>query len=105
MLVRQPRKERFLSVYMDDIKLQNINPTKKMLVKEVDLQVYWGCTQRACLISKDIVDSYKRMFESWISTGAMERYQKLKLQVKLRHTLHLHGPMTWKVTKKCVDRF
>ena len=83
-------------MYMDDIKLsgkkQNISPTWKMLVKDVDLHVYQCCTQRACQISKDIVYSYKRMFESRISAGAMERYQKLKLQGNQRHT---HTISTW----------
>ena len=57
----------FLSVYVDDIKLagkkQNLDPMWKVLNKEVDLgeptsfldQVYLGCTQRQCEISKDIV--------------------------------------------------
>ena len=71
----------FLSVYVDDIKLagkkQNINPMWKQLNKEVDLgeptsfldHVYLGCTQRQCKISKDIVDSYRTMFELRISEG------------------------------------
>ena len=74
----------FLSVYVDDIKLagkkQNINPTWKILMKDVDLgeptsfldHVYLGCTQRECQISKDIVEIYRSMFESRISAGAME---------------------------------
>ena len=52
----------FLSVYVDDIKLagkkQNINPTWKILMKDVDLgeptsfldRVYLGCTERECQI-------------------------------------------------------
>ena len=75
----------FLSVYVDDIKLagksQNINPMWKLLNKEVDLgeptsfldHVYLGCTQRQCEISKDIVDIYRNMFESRISSGATEK--------------------------------
>ena len=55
-----------LSVYVDDIKLagktENIEPTWKILVKDVNLeepasfldQVYLGCSQRECQISKDI---------------------------------------------------
>ena len=58
----------FLSVYVDDKKLagktQNINPTWKILMKNVDLgeptslldQCFLGCTQKECQISKDIVD-------------------------------------------------
>ena len=75
----------FVSVYVDDIKLagkkQNINPTRKALNKEVDLgeptsfldHVYQKCTQRQCKISKDIVDNYRTMFESRISSGATEK--------------------------------
>ena len=70
----------FLSVYVDDIKLtgkkQNLDPMWKLLNKEVDLgeptsfldHVYLGCTQRQCQISKDIVDNYRTMFESRISS-------------------------------------
>ena len=65
----------FLSVYVDDIKLagktENIEPTWKILMKDVDLgeptsfldHVYLGGTQRQCEISKDIVDNYRTMFE------------------------------------------
>ena len=75
----------FLSVYVDDIKLagktENIEPTWKILMKDVDLgeptsfldHVYVGCTQRECQISKDIVDNYKNMCESRISAGAVEK--------------------------------
>ena len=74
-------KELFLSVYVDDIKLagkkHNIDPLWKVLNKEVDLgkptsfldHVYLGCTRRKCEISKDIVDNYRTMFESRISSG------------------------------------
>ena len=37
--------------------------------------VYLGCTQRQCEISKDIVDSYRTMFEFIISAGATEKLQ------------------------------
>ena len=75
----------FLSVYGDDFTLagkrQNISPTWKVLMKEVDLgeptslldHVYFGCTQRECEMSKDIVDNYRNMFESRISAGAKEK--------------------------------
>ena len=78
----------FLSVYVDDIKMagkkQHINPMWKILMKDVDLgeptsflaHVYLGCTQRECQISKDIVDKYKSMFESWISAGTKEKLRK-----------------------------
>ena len=75
----------FLSVHVDDINLagkkQNIDPMWKVLNKEVDLgeptsfldHVCLGCTQRQCVISKDIVDNYRTMFESRISAGATEK--------------------------------
>ena len=62
-------------------KKQNINPMWKALVKGVDLgettsfldHVYFGCTQRECQISKDIVDNHKNTFDSRISAGTMEK--------------------------------
>ena len=97
---------------MDDVKLagkkQNINPTWKVLNKEVDLgeptsfldHVYLGCTQRQCEISKDIVDNYRTMFESRISSGATE---KLPCSENLRvsswsYDMEGHA-------KKCVERY
>ena len=80
----------FLSVYVDDIKLagkkQNISPTWKILMKDVDLgeptlffdHVYLRYTQRECEISKDIVDSYRSVFESSISAGATEKFPETK---------------------------
>ena len=74
-------KGSFLSVYVDDIKLagkkQNIDPMWKVLLKEIDLgeptsfldHENFGCTQRQCEISKDIVDNYSIMLESRISAG------------------------------------
>ena len=84
-------KRLFLSVYVDDIKLagkkQNNNSMWKVQNKEVDLgeptsfldHVYLGCTQRQCEISKDMVDNYRTMFESRISTGATEKYHAWKI--------------------------
>ena len=98
----------FLSVYVDDIKLagqkQNLDPMWKLLNKEVDLgeptsfldQVYLGCTQRQCQISKDIVDNYRTMFESRISAGGTENYHSLKIFVFLR------GLMIWRVMPRNV---
>ena len=66
-------KGRFLSVYVDDLKLagkeQNIDLMWEVLMKNVDLggptsfldHVQLGCTQRRCEISKDIVDNYRTM--------------------------------------------
>ena len=96
---------------MDDIKLagkkQNINPMWKVLNKEVDLgeptsfldHEYLGCTQRQCEISKDIVYSYRAMFQSRISAGATE---KLPCSENLRisswsYDMEGHA-------KKCVER-
>ena len=70
---------------MDDIKLagkkQNIDPMWKVLMKDVDVgeptsfldNVSLGCIQRECKTSKDIVDSYRNMFESRTSAGAKEK--------------------------------
>ena len=75
----------FLSVYVTDVQLagkkQNINPTWKVLNKEVDLgeptsflhHAYLECIQRQCEISKDIVDNYRTMSETRISAGATEK--------------------------------
>ena len=41
--------------------------------------VYLGNTQRECQIGKDIVDSYRSMFESRISAGATENRQTWKV--------------------------
>ena len=72
-------------MHVDDIKLagkkQNIDPMWKVLMKDVDLgeptsfldHVHLGCTQRECETSKDIVDSYRNMFEYQISAGAKEK--------------------------------
>ena len=72
-------------MYVDDIKLtgkkQNINPTLKIPMKDVDLgeptsflgHVSFCCTQRECQISKDVVDNYRNMFEFRISAGAMDK--------------------------------
>ena len=79
------KKGLFLSVYVDDIKLdgknQNLDPMWKLLNKEVDLgeptsfldHVYLGCTQRQCEISKNTVDNYRTMFESRISAVRVEK--------------------------------
>ena len=70
---------------MDDLKLagktQNIEPTWKIFMKDVDLgeptsfldHVYLGCTQRECQTSKDVVANYRDMFESRICAGAKEK--------------------------------
>ena len=105
------RKGLILSVYVDNIKLagkkQNITPTQKILVKDVDLgeptsfldHVYLGCTQRQCQRSKDIVDNYRTMFESRISVG---RAEKLPFPQHLRISSWSYDMAGH--AKKCVER-
>ena len=93
-------------MHVDDIKLagkkQNIDPMWKVFVKEVDLgeptsfldHVYFGCTQRECETSKDVVDNCRNMFESRISAGAKKSFF---VQGNLTQT-SLCGLMIWKVT-------
>ena len=102
----------FLSVYVDDIKLagkkQNIDPMWKLLNKEVDLgeptffldDVYLGCTQRQCQISKDNVDNYRTMFESRISAGGLE---KLPFPQNLRISSWSYDMAGH--ARKCVERY
>ena len=80
----------------------------KVRNKEVDMgeptsffdHVYLGCTQRQCEISKDIVDNYRTMFESRISTGATEKLpcsQNLSIS---SWSCDMEGH-----AKKCVERY
>ena len=79
-------------------------------MKDVDLgeptsfldHVYLGCTQRECQLSRVIVDNYRSVFESRISAGAKEKYQKQKPQGHLMPKLSLHGPLTWQVMQRNV---
>ena len=96
------QKGLFLSVYVDDIKLagktENIKPTWKILMKDVDLgeptslldQLYLGCTQREFKISNEIVANYTDMFESRISAGAKE-----KLHVRASGKLDAETKSSW----------
>ena len=82
-------KRMVLFVYVDDIKLagkkENISPTWKILMKDVDLgeptsfleHVSLGCAQRECQTSKDLVDNFRNVFESKISEGATEKLRLL----------------------------
>ena len=89
---------------------QNISPTWKILIEDVDLgetiscldHVYLGCTQRESQISKDIVYYYRNMCESRISVGATESCQKQNPRCNLMPKRYLLGPMTWKVTQRNV---
>ena len=99
-------------MYVDDIKLagkkQNIEPMWKVLNKEVDLgeptsfldNVYLGCTQRQCEISKNTVDNYRAMFESRISAGGVE---KLPFPQNLRISSWSYDMAGH--AKKCVERY
>ena len=101
-----------LSVFVDDIilagKKQNINPTWKVLNKEVDLgeptsffdHENLGCPQRQCEISKDIVDIYRAMFESRISAVGTEQlpYSENFRIGSWSYDMEGHA-------KKCVERY
>ena len=103
----------FLSMHVDDItlagKTENIEPTWKILMEDVDLgeptsfleQVFLGCTQRECQTSKDIVANYRDRFESRISVGAKEK-PLTRASGKPDAEKYLLGPMTWKVTQRNV---
>ena len=105
-------KRLFLSVYVDDIKLagkkQNIDPMWKVLNKEVDLgeptsfldHENLGCTQRQCEISKDIVDSYRTMFESRISAGGTGKLPCSEIIRISSCSYDVEGH-----AKKCVERY
>ena len=116
MFICQPSK-RTIIISVDDIKLasktENIEPTWKILMDDVDLgeptsfldHVYLGCTQRECQISTDIVTNYRDMFESRIFAGAKENYRP-ELQGHLMQKKYLLGPMTMEGhAKKCVERY
>ena len=79
-------------------------------MKDVDLgeptsffdHVYLGCTPRECQTSKDVVDNDRIMFESRISSGAME-----KLTVSEKSDANTSS---WSYdmeghAKKCVERY
>ena len=116
--VNHEKKGLFLSVYVDDIKLagekQNISPTWKMLMKEVDLgeptsyldNVYLGCTQTECQIRKEIVDNYESMFESMISAGAVGKLSETRSPRKPdANTISSWSYAMEGRAKKCVERY
>ena len=99
-------------MYVDDINWLERNKTliryvkysiKKLIWENQhhSLIMYtWGCTQRQCEISKDIVDSYRTMFESRLSSGATG---KLPYSENLRisswsYDMEGHA-------KKCVEQY
>ena len=90
-------------------KRQNISPTWKILMKDVDLgeptsfldHVYLGCTQRECQIRKDIVANNRDMFESRISAWGNRKIDRnRKPRGNLMPERYVHGPMTWKVMQR-----
>ena len=108
------KKRPLLSVYVDDMKLAgkktNIDPMWKVFMKEVDLgeptsfldHVYLGCTQGECQTSKDVVDNFRKMFESQISGVATEKIPfSEKLVTKFSSwSYDMEGH-----AKKCVERY
>ena len=106
-------KGRFLSVYVDDIKLagktENMKPTWKIRMKGVDLEepiwfldhVYSGCTQRECTISNDIVTNYRICSNPGFLLEPRKNYLQ-GLQGNLMQKSHLLGPTTWKVMQRNV---
>ena len=113
MLFRLPRKRTILVCVCGRFKnwgkKQNINPMWKVLMKDVDLgeptsfpdHVYLGCTSRECQISKDIVDSYRNMFESRISAWAMENSVSEKSDANISSWAY----QTEGHAKKCEERY
>ena len=102
---------------VDDIQLagktENIEPTWKILMKDVDPgeptsfldHVHLGCTRKECQISNDIVVKYRDMFESRISGGAKKNYLQ-ELQGNLMQKSYLLRPNDMEGhAKKCVDRY
>ena len=106
------QKGLILSVYVDYMKLagkkQNLDPMWKVPNQEVDLgeptslldHVFFGCTQRQCEISKDIVDNYRTMFESRISAGGVEKLPFLQNLRISSWSYDMAGH-----AKKCVERY
>ena len=80
----------------------------KVLNKEVDLgeptsflgHVFLGSTQRQCEISQEIVDNYRAMFESRISTERTEKlpYSEFVHNSSWSYDMEGHA-------KKCVERY
>ena len=102
-----------LSVYVDGLQLdgqkQNLDPTWKILMKDVDLgeptsfldNIHLGCTQRECQRRKDIADNYRSMFESRISAELIE-----KRPSTVKFDAHISSWSCDMVchAKKCVER-
>ena len=82
------QQKRFLSVYVDDIKMAEKTKIwsrcEKGLMKQVDLEksisflerVYLGCIQRECEPNDSIVDVYRKMFGSRFSAKSSRKVLK-----------------------------
>ena len=85
-------------------KRQNIDPMWKVLHKEVDLgeptffldNVYLGCTQRQCEISKDMWTITEPCLNHEFPRGELKNFHALRIFV------FLHGLMIWKVMRRNV---
>ena len=104
----------FLSVNVDDIELagkkQIMAPMWKKLMKNVNINepasfldhVHLGCTQRECKPNETLNEQYKKMSESRISAGAMEKWpwwEKPHAQTVARsNDMEGHA-------QKCVERY
>ena len=86
----------------------------EIFLKEVDLReptsflafFILGCTQRACQVSKDIVDNYKSMLESRIFVGAMKKLPEAKAPGEPEpNTISSWSYDMAGYAKKCVERF
>ena len=97
----------FLSVHVDDIKMagktENMKPTWKILMKDVDLEeptsfldhIFWGCTQRECTISNDILTNQGFLV-------VPEKNYRPEVQGSLMQKSYLLRPTTWKVMQRNV---
>ena len=126
MFICQRASGLFLSVYVDDIKLAgktgNIEPTWKILMKDVDLgeptsfldHVHDGLGMHSkncgdvclnCKISNDIVASYRDMFKSRISA---EDKEKLPTRASGKPDADTISSWSYDIegrAKKCVERY
>ena len=104
----------FLSENVDDIKMagkkQNMAPTWKKLMKNVDIDeptsfldhVYLGCTLGECKPTETVIEQHTTMFGSRISAGATRKlpgWEKPQAQtVAWSHDMEGHA-------QKCVERY
>ena len=108
----------FLSVYVDDVilagKKQNINPTWKIPMKDVDLgeptsfldHVYLGCTERECQISRDVVIITAVCSNQGFLLGATDKLPETKATGKPdAETISSWSYDMEGHAKKCVERY